>query len=52
MKDLYLHLYTNCSNLMSVLSDKVYNSRRKEFQLGSYGSAVGEQDQFVGGRKR
>jgi len=37
---------------MSLLSEKVYNSGSKEFQLGSNRSAVGEQDQFIGGRKR
>jgi len=48
MTDPYLHLYTNCGNLMSLLSEKDQDSRRELFQFGSGGAVVSEQNQFIG----
>ena len=49
MTDPYLHLYTNCGNLMSLLSEKDQDSRRELFQFGRSGAVVSEKDQFFGG---
>ena len=48
MTDPYLHLYTNCGNLMSPLSEKDQDSRREVFQFGGSGAVVSEQNQFFG----
>jgi len=49
MGDPYLHLYTNCVNLMSTLSEKNQDPRGELFQFGSGGAVVSEQNKFIGG---
>ena len=48
MTDPYLHLYANCGNLMSLLSEKHQNPRSELFQFGCGGAVVDEQNQFIG----
>ncbi len=51
MADPYLRLYTNCGNLMSLLSEEIKDSRSELFQFGSCRAAFGKKDEFIGGRK-
>ena len=48
MTDPYLHLYANCSNLMSLFSEKDQYPWSKLFQFGRGGAVVDEQNQFIG----
>ena len=48
MTDPYLHLYANCGNLMSLLSEKEQNPRSELFQFGRGGTVVDKQNQLIG----